>query len=264
MVRLFVCVYSYDVSANATKPYTSIIHTMWSTSEIPTRWKATAKSWLRLNDKFVYCLWTDAELENFVADRYPWLLATYLAYPYPIQRADVARYLLLYHYGGIYVDLDVGCLTPLAIVFSTAPDSAGVLVAPTESIGVSPEFIAVRRPRDRVIGGLISGLRRAAASRWYPPLPYAAVMFRTGPVYFSRRLRCDGGEGRRLFAIPASRYFGVYVEHVPGSSWHSWDGRLIWRLFLLRRRIVLAAVVLSLFVFVCFFLTRRTAISTSA
>lgn len=42
-------------------------------------------------------------------EHYPWFLPTYLAYPYAIQRVDVIRYFLLYHYGGVYIDLDMGC-----------------------------------------------------------------------------------------------------------------------------------------------------------
>jgi len=79
------------VSADAVKPYTRVIHVMWKTSEVPSRWTRSSNSWLNMNPEFVYCHWNDTELESFVADEYPWLLSTYRAYPYPIQRADVAR-----------------------------------------------------------------------------------------------------------------------------------------------------------------------------
>ena len=210
-----------------------------------------------MNEKFAYCHWTHAELEAFVADEYPWLLSTYLAYPYVIQRCDVARYLVLYHYGGTYVDLDVLCYAPMFIIFADAPLDAGVIVAQTEPFGFATEFIAVRRPRDPVIRDVISGLRRAAASPWYPPLPYTAVIFRTGPVYFTRRLGCYGAESR-LFIIPSSRYYGIYVSHAEDSgSWHEWDGWLIWKFFLLLRllyknAVLLAASSAAFLLFVCF------------
>ena len=226
----------FNVGAHAAKPYTSIIHVMWTTSEVPNRWKRSAKSWITKNEKFVYCHWNHSELEAFVADEYPWLLSTYLSYPYVIQRCDVARYLLLYHYGGTYVDLDVVSVIPLSVIFASDPLNAGVILAPTEPFGVTPEFIAVRRARDPVIRGVIAGLRRAAASPWYPPLPYTEVMFRTGPVYFSRLVNCHRGEDR-VFVIPSSKYYGVYVRHITGGSWHEWDGRIIWKLYMQRRRL---------------------------
>jgi mannosyltransferase OCH1-like enzyme len=43
---------------------------------------------------------------SFIATHYPWFLATFEGYTYPIQRADSIRYFVLYHYGGIYIDLD--------------------------------------------------------------------------------------------------------------------------------------------------------------
>ena len=247
------------MSAHATKPYTSIIHVMWTTSEVPIRWKRSAKSWTNMNSKFVYCHWNHVELEAFVADEYPWLLSTYLAYPYVIQRCDVARYLLLYRYGGTYVDLDVLTNTPMSVIFTSAPVNAGVLVAPTQPFGIATEFIAVRRPRDSVIRGVIAGLRRASVSPWYPPLPYTAVMFRTGPVYFTRVLQCYGGENR-VFIIPPSRYYRIYVEHVGGASWHAWDGRIIWKLFLLLKRLLdhTALLAVSLTVFTLIILVIRS------
>ena len=145
--------------------------------------------------------------------------------------------MLLYRYGGTYVDLDVFTKTPMSAIFASAPVNAGVLVAPTQPFGFKNEFIAVRRPQDPVIRGVIAGLRRAAVSPWYPPLPYTAVMYRTGPVYFTRLVKCYGGEGR-VFIIPPSSYYGIYVEHVGGGSWHAWDGRIIWKLFLLLQRLL--------------------------
>jgi len=38
---------------------------------------------------------------------YPWFLETFDSYPYNIERADVIRYFALYHFGGIYLDLDL-------------------------------------------------------------------------------------------------------------------------------------------------------------
>ena len=55
-------------------------------------------------------LWTDADSRKFLVEHYPWFVPIFDAYPYPIQRADAIRYFILHHFGGIYMDLDVGCL----------------------------------------------------------------------------------------------------------------------------------------------------------
>ena len=223
-VRLFSRAFCrYNVSATAAKPYVSIVHAVWTTSEIPRRWKVNAWTWRTQNADFAYCLWTHAELAAFVAAEYPWLLPTYSRYPYPIQRCDAARYMLLYRYGGVYVDLDVMCRTPLSSVFQETPAGVGVVLTPALPLGIATDFIAVRRPRDPVIRGVLSGLRRAAASWWYPPrLPYTSVMFRTGPVYFTRRINCHDRLDQ-ILVVTASKN-RKYLHYVGGASWHGWDG----------------------------------------
>ena len=221
------------MNANAAKPHTSIIHMIWTTSKVPDRWLRSSSTWPRMNHNFVYCLWNHSELEAFVADEYPWLLSTYLAYPYVIQRCDAARYLLLYHYGGTYADLDLFCLSPLSVIFADAPIDAGMIVAPTIAFRVGMFFIVVRRPRDPVMRGVISGLRRNAASYWYPPLSYFAVVYRVGTVYFTRRLNCYRGEGG-IYVIPWSK-LSSYIDHLHASSWHKWDSWIIWKIYLLLR-----------------------------
>lgn len=51
-------------------------------------------------------LWTDADAREFIEKEYPWFLETFDGYPFNIQRADSIRYFVLYHFGGIYIDLD--------------------------------------------------------------------------------------------------------------------------------------------------------------
>jgi len=56
-----------------------------------------------------YMLWTDELSRNFVEAHYPAFLHMFDSYKYPIQRADSIRYFILNHFGGIYMDLDIGC-----------------------------------------------------------------------------------------------------------------------------------------------------------
>jgi len=58
-------------------------------------------------------LWTDADNQRLVDDFYPELAAQYASCPHGIQRADIARCLILHRYGGVYADLDVEALRPI-------------------------------------------------------------------------------------------------------------------------------------------------------
>ena len=87
-----------------------IIHQTWKTNQIPEEWQAFVKSWKFHHPDWEYKLWTNDDGEEFVERFYPDFLNVYLAYPYDIQRADAIRYLVVYHYGGLYADLDFECL----------------------------------------------------------------------------------------------------------------------------------------------------------
>jgi len=90
-----------------------ILHQLWLGGTVPPVWAEVAKSWARFHPGWEYRFWTDAEGEPFVEANYPEFLELYKSYPYPIQRADVLRYLLLHHFGGLYVDMDIECLRPI-------------------------------------------------------------------------------------------------------------------------------------------------------
>ena len=75
------------------------------------RWRLSMQA---ANPGWAHRLWTDAENRALVAARYPWLLAAYDGYPSDIQRADVARYVVVHAHGGVYADLDIECFRPFA------------------------------------------------------------------------------------------------------------------------------------------------------
>lgn len=90
-----------------------IIHQTWKNKEIPEEWKDCVQSWKAFNPEYTIKLWTDADNRQFIMEYYPEFLSVFDAYSYGIQRADAIRYFLLYHFGGLYVDLDFECLQPI-------------------------------------------------------------------------------------------------------------------------------------------------------
>ena len=85
-----------------------IIHQSWKTKDIPNIWKEYHKTWMEKfpTSEYKHILWTDEDNRNLIKEHYPWFLETYDGYPKNIQRADSVRYFYLFHYGGIYADLD--------------------------------------------------------------------------------------------------------------------------------------------------------------
>lgn len=90
-----------------------IIHQTWKTEDVPERFRGMIASWRERNPDWEYRFWSDAALENLVADHCPELLSIYRSYPSGVQRSDAARYMILHKFGGVYADLDTTCLAPL-------------------------------------------------------------------------------------------------------------------------------------------------------
>lgn len=90
------------------------IHQTWKDENLPVP-AAMPESWRTQNPDWEYRFWTDAMLADFVQETYPELWPLYKKAPKPVMRADIARYLLLHHFGGVYADIDTTCkaaLTP--------------------------------------------------------------------------------------------------------------------------------------------------------
>ena len=90
-----------------------IIHQIWHSPEYD-RGDGTPQSWKSINPDWEYRLWMDQDLVDFFTKDYPDLLELYLSFPNNVQRADLARYVLLHRFGGVYADMDTDCLAPLA------------------------------------------------------------------------------------------------------------------------------------------------------
>lgn len=187
----------------------------------------------RINSE--YMLWTDASSREFIAKEFPWFIDTFDAYTYPIQRADAIRYFVLYHYGGVYLDLDVGCRRPLDQLLSYS-----VILPKTIPVGVSNDLMFAEKNHpfmDQTIHNLIT-----FDHSWV--LNYPTVMFSTGPMFLSAQYGLwtsshpptpdmPGGEVRIL---PKSLYGKnakpeeaphAFFSHYYGSSWHADDAAFI-------------------------------------
>ena len=86
-----------------------IIHQTWKSDNIPSYYQKWIHSWKENHSEWDYMFWSDNDLRDFISTNYNWFIKTYDGYSKNIMRVDAARYFLLYHYGGLYVDMDVEC-----------------------------------------------------------------------------------------------------------------------------------------------------------
>ncbi|GAA5997348.1 uncharacterized protein JCM10292_000194 [Rhodotorula paludigena] len=227
---------SSDVDASPTpmlrERIPKIIHATWKTDIVPKRWADVRQGCQDLHPDYEFKLWSDAASRQFIAEEYPWFLSTFDSYTYPIQRADSIRYFVLHHYGGIYMDLDIGCrrnLDPLRYF--------QVILPQTIPVGVSNDLMIAEKGHpfmDLVIHNLITFDHTYGTN-------YPTVMFSTGPMFVSAVYGMwpkdlDEGVERQVRVLPR-RWYGKnaplsemeesYFDHFYGSSWHADDAGFI-------------------------------------
>ncbi|KAI9668516.1 MAG: hypothetical protein M1829_005333 [Trizodia sp. TS-e1964] len=205
-----------------------IIHHIYKDTAIPEKWAGSYGSCERLHPQWERVLWTDTMAAAFIAEQYPWFLACYQSYTYDIQRADALRYFLIYHFGGFYIDLDVGCrraLEPLV--------GFDALFPKTKPVGVSNDMMA-GGPGHPFFYQLMHALERN--NRWLVT-KYPTVFFSTGPMFVNLQLASyifqeDRNQTGSAVAsssvriLPSMFYDSTehsFFAHVPGSSWHGND-----------------------------------------
>ena len=244
----------------------AIIHHFSRTDIVPTRWHLSYSSCLGIHkrhkrakgvgngahgseDSFEFILWTDAKIRLFIEKKYPHFLSTFDSYPQSIQRVDAGRYFILRHFGGIYMDLDVGCRDSLDQIrrdLSREGSKHDVVLPVTEPLGVSNDFMIASRGShfmtyitEKLTGASDYNKKSFVLSR----SPFFQVLMTTGPLFLSVALFDYGAEGTQppgnsssidkatamsqIALMSNSDYTKRLLYHKQGGSWHSWDGRWI-------------------------------------
>ena len=77
------------------------------------------KSWVTYSNSFNYYFYNDKMCDNFIKDTAIYInkdiYTAYCRLPMAVMKADLWRYCVIYHYGGIYADTDTICTTHPAI-----------------------------------------------------------------------------------------------------------------------------------------------------
>ena len=95
-------------------PIPKRIYQTWKTKNLPWGIKNVITNMMELNPSYSHYLYDDEEIDKFVLENYEGEIADcYNMLNIGAARADLWRYLILYKYGGIYLDIDAAILKPL-------------------------------------------------------------------------------------------------------------------------------------------------------
>ena len=91
-----------------------IIHQIWLQGEIdiPKKYLSKTQRIKDMHQTWKYYFWDDVSIVDLLSKNTIWL-NTYHKLNYLHQKVDYARYIILYIYGGVYIDMDVKMVKPL-------------------------------------------------------------------------------------------------------------------------------------------------------
>lgn len=230
-----------DIESNSIddqpKGVPKIMHRMWKYDVLESRYLNLPVNWTK---SFNYCnhilqrrnwttmLWTDDSIRAFMIKNHPSFMPVYDSYPYNIQRVDAARYFILYHFGGVYMDLDVGCRKDkdlIDLLHAMDRSNKSALLPLTQPFGFSNDVLITSKASP-FFQELLDALPKR--NKWFGS-PYLTVMYSTGPMFLSLQY-LTSKKRNEVLALPPALYTGKgtrYFKHLRGSTWHQDDAHFV-------------------------------------
>lgn len=112
-------------SIKKTKYIPKIIHQIWLGSPFPEKYKKLQETWLHLHPTWEYKLWTANDIKELGLVNQ----AAYDSVANYGQKADIARYEILYRFGGLYIDTDFECLKSFDEIHECCDFYSGIAVS---------------------------------------------------------------------------------------------------------------------------------------
>lgn len=171
---------------SSTPKIPKIIHQIWIGSELPEKYNRFVQTWIAMHPDWEYRLWSHQDILNLPLQNRD----LYLSAKNYGEKSDIARYEILYLYGGLYVDTDFECLKSFDEFHHICDFYAGLTYGAALQllnglIGCAPSHPILKECLDNLKGPK------------NPENLFLDVLERTGPVhltrsYLKRYAMCDG------------------------------------------------------------------------
>lgn len=221
--------------------------------EMPPHWEQARQSVLTHHPEYTYVFWTGDDMAAFMRREYPDAYSFFVDYPHTIQQIDAFRYFVLYHYGGIYMDLDIGTKKSIPLEYL---DHDLVLLRSTNVSHVFTNALMMSSPRNAFMRQCIHALYSHQRDFRYLG-KHLHVMHSTGPLFLTKQLE-KYREGS-WHTIPAEDFQGdcnvcnlgkctggrTFFQ-VEGKSWNSIDSVIFNFMFCHQTQLVISLLFLAL------------------
>ncbi|CAF3811757.1 unnamed protein product [Rotaria sp. Silwood1] len=233
MIKLDMQVWQGLANNQSQRRIPRYIHQIWISSknneEIYENFQIAANACMELHSNYNYTLWTHRKILEWLKIHYSWFLPTYQNYRYDMQRIDAMKYLLLFHFGGIYLDLDVKCKVQDLITSMLPLDKRDnepdiIFHMGTEGVSANTDIIAAKRfhPFFKLA---ISQLK--TANRWFY-LYHFTIILSAGPTFLYGIYKQFPFKDI-FYYVPNNLLYGILIDGVGGGTWYGKDSLLLIR-----------------------------------
>ena len=209
-----------------------IIFQTWKTYDVPDNWKFAQKTVKEKNKDWKYVLLSDDDNLAIVKKNFPDFLPYFINFKYNIQRADAIRYMVLYLYGGVYIDLDYQAIKPFDKIILEKDKEVG-LIKSSNIDCITNSFLCSHKGAKFWLE-CIEEMKKSY--KWWYFTKHLKIMCSTGPLMINKIYKKNMDKSQLLeITVPCSvcnidecaynkKYF---LRGIRGDSWHSWDSYMI-------------------------------------
>ena len=208
-----------------------IVHQTWKTTNIPRQFQQNVAVCQQINSTYTFKLWTDTVMNEFVLQYFPAVYPLWKSYPYAIQRVDTFRYMVLYVFGGVYIDLDLECKFSFDKLLGhdlVLPIGLGKLYGVFEYF--TNEFMMVTKNHPFMLR-CIQRLEHVYKNTWKTGIKHFDVFRSTGPAFITNMVKLYKPNvyilKREVYAGDCNTYSknncegGRFLNHHEGGTWHN-------------------------------------------
>ena len=195
--------HAYD-SIEAELKIPKIIHQIWLGSPLPEEFRILQQSWIdyHLDRGWMYKLWTDEDVANLQLYNQEFYDATD---NYGV-KSDILRWELLYHFGGVYIDMDYECLKSLDELHYTYDFYTALQPLDTLFVQLGAALVGAR-PGHPILQHCIETIK----NDWH----HKGAPKKTGPVHFTKSFYAIAGkDGSKDIAFPAFYFYPLGCRQV--------------------------------------------------
>lgn len=228
------------------KKIPKIIHQIWwqGIDKLPDKYAKYSKSWVKYHPYWTITYWDKNNIYKLINTYYSNLLKLINKYPYMIQKIDLAKYIILYHYGGFYIDMDTICHQSLNNLFNNPEYQQYDFICSQMEIipfiKIINNGVIFSKPKHNLLLLILNSLHKHIDKRFYQNQDYY-ILESTGPIFFNNIINDfyqdtililphNFLESCNLLDYQKCKKQGTYMTHHHTLSWSTSYFKLLFKI----------------------------------